>query len=122
MKVWGMSDLIFRVLNLIKSIDDVTGISDLDSTSREILQIVANAHDAGNVLYVGDIARRYDLGSAPNIYSKLKVLTEAGWIKAEDVAEDGRRKRLSPSEKALKSFRAQSDALKTLLEKSDKLA
>lgn len=106
-----MSEKIFQVLSILKAIDERTGIADLDRASQDILRAIAIEHDSDGPICVGDLARRADLGSAPSIYSKLKILSEEGWIESVSDKADGRMRRLIPTKKAMRAFRQQSKAL-----------
>ena len=106
-----MSEIAIRVLNILKTIDERTGIAELDRASQEILRVITIAHASKEALCVGDLARRADLGSAPSIYSKLKVLSERGWIQSTPDKSDGRLRHVVPTKKAMNAFNQLSKAL-----------
>ena len=110
-----MSEIAIRVLNILKMIDERTGVAELDRASQEILRVIMIAHASNETLCVGDLAKRADLGSAPSIYSKLKMLSEKGWIQSTPDKSDGRMRQVVPTKKAMNAFRRLSKELQLQL-------
>ena len=106
-----MSEIAIRVLNTLKMIDERTGVAELDRASQDILRVITIARALNDTLCVGALAKRADLGSAPSISSKLRILSDRGWIQSTRGKSDGRMRHVIPTKKAMDAFQKLSNEL-----------
>jgi len=104
------SALIFRINQLVRAIEERTGLMEMDFASREMLKFIGEAQTASKTLSVSDIVKSEIFGTPPTVYSRLTKLEEAGWINSRANAEDGRVKNIVLSTAAIKAFSRMSDA------------
>lgn len=91
-------ELIFRIHRVIRSIEQATGLDQLDLSARAILNFIGEAESDQRVLNVSDVVRGPGFGTAPTVYSRIAELERTGWIKCVQDPDDGRAKhvRLTP--------------------------
>ncbi len=112
------SNLIFRINQLVRAIEETSGLSELDISARAILNFIGEAEAQNKRLNVSDVVKGPGFGTAPTVYARLAELEKAGWIKAEPDPRDGRAKRLALTPMAKRTYsRMSADARKLLTAK-----
>ncbi|WP_395685635.1 MarR family winged helix-turn-helix transcriptional regulator [Aestuariivirga sp.] len=113
------SNLIFRINQLVRAIEQTSGLGDLDISARAILNFIGEADAQSKSLNVSDVVKGPGFGTAPTVYARLAELEQAGWIKSEPDPHDGRAKRLTLTPLAKRTYaRMSADARKLLSPKN----
>lgn len=114
-KTMDKSNLIFRINQLVRAIEETSGLGQLDISARAILNFIGEADATNKGLNVSDVVKGPGFGTAPTVYARLAELEKAGWIKAEPDPRDGRAKRISLTPLAKRTFaRMSADARKLI--------
>ncbi len=103
-----------RYIELKEAIDAAErlhGIHELDLLSREILHKIATAHLMKQSIRVSNINEGNRFGTFPTVLTRLKKLTDGGWIEKVDDPEDRRALILQITPKTQSIFRKISNAL-----------
>lgn len=95
---------IFRVLKVIRSTAEASGLRDIDPCSRSILDFVCESETEGRELRVSDIVARQDFGSPPTVYSRVKLLEDTGFLVRLPNANDRRSKSVHLTPRARRVF------------------
>jgi DNA-binding PadR family transcriptional regulator len=107
--------LIFRINHLVRSLEDSSGLLDLDILARSILSFIGEAEAEGRTLNVSDVVKGPGFGTAPTVYSRLAELEKAGWIKSVPDPRDGRAKHVQLTPLARRTYAKMSkEALKLI--------
>jgi DNA-binding MarR family transcriptional regulator len=118
-KTMEKSNLIFRINQLVRAIEQTSGLGDLDISARAILNFIGEADAQSKSLNVSDVVKGPGFGTAPTVYARLAELEQAGWIKSEPDPHDGRAKRLTLTPLAKRTYaRMSADARKLLSPKN----
>ncbi|MDP4824224.1 MAG: winged helix DNA-binding protein [Aestuariivirgaceae bacterium] len=112
-----LNEFVFRMKGVMRAAEGDAGAGSLDSLSLEILSRVGDAHIADETLIVGDIIGNEAFGSPATAHGRLKKLTKQGWLKLADDPEDGRRKILRLSDKAVRMYNKMSSGILRLAQK-----
>jgi DNA-binding MarR family transcriptional regulator len=111
------NNLIFKINQAVRSVEDRSGLCDLDLTSKEILRFVGESEAGKRRINVTEIVRHGEFGSPPTIFSRLSLLEQQQWIALIPDESDGRVKNVQLSARARKAFTLMSSAaLKTMTE------
>jgi DNA-binding MarR family transcriptional regulator len=99
-----------RFLQLSEAIAGLAALPPLDPLEERILAWIARSAHTGERLCVRDMMDKHELGAPATIHSRLKSMRAKGWIALADT-DDGRRKQLEVSERALRHFAQLSKAM-----------
>lgn len=111
------NNLIFKINQVIRAVEDRSGLGDLDLTSKEILRFVGENEAHKKRLNVSEVVRHGEFGSPPTVFSRLSLLEQHGWIALVTDNADGRVKNVQLTPRARKAFSLMSAAaLKTVTE------
>lgn len=103
-------DVIFEVLDMMRTVEESTGLHALDLTSKEVLGRIAAAQARNEPARVTEIIKLEQLGTPPTLFSRVSQLEEDGWIVSEVDATDRRVKRLTLTPKARDAYSRMSAA------------
>ena len=107
--------LIFEINHIVRSIDAVCGLNEVDMSARAILDFIAEAYFVGRPLRSSDIVKISKFGTAPTVYSHLAKLENAGWILYKAVPVDRRAKHILLTPPAKRAFNRMSREVQKLL-------
>lgn len=107
-----------RFLNILDSLDRMNLGKKLDSTEEQLLNHITLASSQGKNLLVGDLIALSDLGSQATLHGRIKRLVAMGFVKLSEDREDGRRKFVIPTARALKHYEYLSACLEKALKSS----
>jgi len=120
MEVMSKKNLIFRINRIVRSIENSSGLSDLDMSTRSILGFIGEAEAENQTLHVSDVVKILSFGTAPTVYARLRELEKSGWIKSIPDPRDGRAKQLQLTSKARRVYTKMStEALKIIASSKD---
>jgi DNA-binding MarR family transcriptional regulator len=109
-----MQSLLFRITALLRSLDEQTGLGDLDYTSRDMLFFVGERTDSGEPPRVSEVTLDGRFGSAATAHAKLNELVEQGWLKRAPGKVDKRERILILTRKAEGIFKQFATAMAKL--------
>ena len=92
-----------RFLSLVQALDSAS-VSDVDETSRHLLQLIVLKHAQGHALTVTDAMAMASVASPATIHRKLDALREAGLITQTFEGKNRRTKYLVPTSTAQTYF------------------
>ena len=93
-----------RFLNYLDSLDRINSGKKLDSTEEQLLNRITLANSQGKDLLVGDLISLSELGSQATLHGRIKNLVAMGYVKLNEDKDDGRKKFVIPTAKALKHY------------------
>ena len=93
-----------RFLNYLDSLARINSGKKLDSTEEQLLNRITLANSQGKDLLVGDLISLSELGSQATLHGRIKNLVAMGYVKLNEDKEDGRKKFVIPTAKALKHY------------------
>ena len=103
-------DVIFDVIEMIRSVEENTGLNSLDPISKEILGRIAAAEVRDKPAKVTEIIKLGQLGTPPTLFGRVSNLEENGWIVALIDDADKRVRRLTLTPKARRAYSMMSAA------------
>jgi DNA-binding MarR family transcriptional regulator len=112
-----LNEFVFKMKGIIKAAETDAGAAVLDPLSLAILSRVGDAQITDETLIVGDIIGNEVFGSPATAHGRLKKLTKQGWLKLVDDPQDGRRKILRLSDKAVRMYNKISSGILKLAQK-----
>ena len=77
MEVMSKKNLIFRINRIVRSIENSSGLSDLDMSTRSILGFIGEAEAENQTLHVSDVVKILIFGTAPTVYARLRELEKS---------------------------------------------
>jgi DNA-binding MarR family transcriptional regulator len=98
-KILVMIKTYLRFLSLVQALDSAS-VSDVDETSRHLLQLIVLKHAQGHALTVTDAMAMASVASPATIHRKLDALREAGLITQTFEGKNRRTKYLVPTDAA----------------------
>ena len=104
-----------RFLNCVDSLDRTNPGKKLDSTEEQLLNQITLANSQGKDLLVGNLISLSELGSQATLHGRIKNLVVMGYVKLNEDGADGRKKFVTPTEKALKHYERLSACLEKAL-------
>ena len=104
-----------RFLNCVDSLDRMNPGKKLDSTEEQLLNRIALSNSRGKDLLVGDLISLNELGSQATLHGRIKNLVVMGYVKLNEDKNDGRKKFVIPTAKALKHYEHLSACLEKAL-------
>jgi hypothetical protein len=99
-----------RFLNLLEILNSKSKTRSLDSIEKHLLNSIMLDDHAGHSILVGDLLKLHLIGSQATIHGRLKSLRSIGYIQFVP-QEDGRKKRVMPTNRAYKFFDALSECM-----------
>ncbi len=97
-------DAYFRFLNLVKAIQQLPSIPDIDAAEQHLLELVASAWYAGHSLSVTEAMALDSAGAPATIHRRLTKLRTKGLIELHVNPQDSRVKSIVPTEIAKHYF------------------
>jgi hypothetical protein len=97
-------NLYFNVRTNLALVERNTGLADLDFGSRAILEFVGGEEANDRVVTVMDVVRGAGIGTAPIVYSRMKILEGDGWIISEVDSKDRRVRLVALTAKAKRAY------------------
>lgn len=104
------NNVIFKINQVIRAIEERSGLGDLDLTAKEILRFIGEGEAARKRINVTEIVRHTEFGSPPTIFTRISRLEEEGWIAYAPDPTDGRVRNVELTAKARKAFTQMSAA------------
>lgn len=92
-----------RFLNLLEVLNSKNKTRSLDSIEKHLLNSIMLDDHAGQSILVGDVLKLHQIGSQATLHGRLKNLLSIGYIQFVP-QEDGRKKRIMPTNRAYKFF------------------
>jgi DNA-binding MarR family transcriptional regulator len=108
-------DLIFQVHRVVRTIEEATGLGELDASSRSVLNFIGEAEVEERALNVSSVVKARIFGTPPTVYARLTALEKAGWIEFKSDPHDGRAKQVHLTRAARRSYIRMSRAIQKLL-------
>lgn len=99
-----------RFLDLVELLNSKSKIRNLDSIEKHLLNNIMLDDHAGQSILVGDLLKLHLLGSQATLHGRLKNLLSVGYIQLVP-QEDGRKKRVVPTNQAHQFFGALSGCM-----------
>jgi hypothetical protein len=99
-----------RFLNLVEVMATKSKIRSLDSIEKLLLNQIMIDDDLGSLILVGDLLNLSSLGSQATLHGRLKNLQSIGYVDLVE-QEDGRKKRVTPTNQAYKRIALLSDCM-----------
>ena len=100
-----------RFLNAVDSLGRINATKELDPIEERLLNHIALESLRGNELLVGDLISFTELGSQATLHGRVKNLVVMGYVNLIECKEDGRKKFVVPTTKAVKYYEKLSDCL-----------
>jgi DNA-binding MarR family transcriptional regulator len=104
-------EFIFRIIRVIRSVEQQHDLHELDPLARELLSLIAERETEGAPTRPSELVQCARLGTPPTIYSRVARLEECGWIIRAQDDQDARSVRIFLSARGRAAFQAMSAEL-----------
>ncbi|NBX56045.1 MAG: MarR family transcriptional regulator [Betaproteobacteria bacterium] len=104
-----------RFLNLLHTLEGSGQMSDLDTDSRKLLELIALKHHQQKAMTVSDAMGLVSIASPATIHRKLDALRDLGLVDTVFEGNNRRTKFLVPTPKALTHFAGLGQAMQQAL-------
>lgn len=94
----------FRYLILLRAVESELDYPPIDLIEKQLLNHLLINQNLGNTQLVGDLIHLESIGSQATLHSRIKRLTEKGYLELKPSMQDGRKKHVLLSKKSMKHF------------------
>lgn len=91
-------------LILLRAIESELGHPPIDSIEKQLLNQVLINQNLGHQQLIGDLIHLDHIGSQATLHSRIKRLTEKGYLELKPSIQDGRKRQVILSKKSIKHF------------------
>lgn len=98
------SQAYLNYLTLIRALESETEGPPIDPIENQLLNQVMINQSQGRTQLVGDLIHLDGIGSQATLHSRIKRLTQKGYLQLKPSSQDARKKQVQLSNKAIKRF------------------